>query len=83
MGEDSPSCPTLTVFAERKQGHGIGKTAAYRPGEKIANADGLSLPDTPKEALQKWHPAEQIRKWTDRDPLLSRVRFVRRCISTI
>ncbi len=63
---------------------------SYRPGEKIVNADGLSrlpLPNTPKEAKV---PAEvvmlletllaspilavQIRKWTDRDPLLSRVR---------
>ena len=63
---------------------------SYRPGEKIANADGLSrlpLPDTPREAkvpaevvllLETLQAspisAKQIRKWTDRDPLLSRVR---------
>ena len=57
---------------------------SYRPGEKIANADGLSrlpLPDTPREAkvpaevvllLETLQAspisAKQIRKWTDRDP---------------
>ena len=65
-------------------------TIEYRPGEKIANADGLSrlsLLEAPKEALM---PAEvvfllqtlqsspissqTIKRWTDRDPVLSRVR---------
>ena len=62
-------------------------TISYRPGEKIANSDGLSrlpLPETPEtislpnevvfllQTLQS--SAEQIKRWTDRDPVLARVR---------
>ena len=65
-------------------------TIAYRPGEKIANSDGLSrllLPETPEtislpnevvfllQTLQSSPiSAEQIKRWTDRDPVLARVR---------
>lgn len=63
---------------------------SYRPGEKLANADGLSrlpLPEAPSEVsvpdevvflLQTLQSspitADQIKKWTNRDPILSRVR---------
>ena len=65
-------------------------TITYRPGKKIANADGLSrlpLPEAPSEVpypgevvflLQTLQSspitAEQIKHWTNRDPVLSRVR---------
>ena len=65
-------------------------TITYRPGEKIANADGLSrlpLPEAPSEVpypgevvflLQTLQSspitAEQIKHWTNKDPVLSRVR---------
>ena len=67
-------------------------TISYRPGEKMANADGLSrlpLPESPASAevplpgevvclLQTLQSspitAEQIRQWTTKDPILSRVR---------
>ena len=65
-------------------------TISYRPGEKIANSDGLSrlpLPETPQtislpnevvfllQTLQSSPiSAEQIKRWTDRDPVLARVR---------
>ena len=63
---------------------------SYRPGEKMANADGLSrlpLPDIPTKAtvpqevvflLQTLQDspitAEQVKRWTDKDPILSRIR---------
>ena len=63
---------------------------SYRPGEKLANADGLSrlpLPENPKESpipeelvllldTVRTTPitVKQIKQWTDRDPILSRVR---------
>ena len=65
-------------------------TISYKPGERHANADLLSrlpLPETPAEVptppeiilmmetLQGTPvSAKNIRQWTDRDPLLSRVR---------
>ena len=67
-------------------------TISYRPGEKMANADGLSrlpLPESPASAevplpgevvclLQTLQSspitAEQIRQWTSKDPILSKVR---------
>ena len=67
-------------------------TISYRPGEKMANADGLSrlpLPESPASAevprfdevvclLQTLQSspitAEQIREWTTKDPILSRMR---------
>ena len=63
---------------------------SYKPGDDNANADSLSrlpLPDSPAqtpspadivllmETLQSSPvTADNIRKWTDKDPLLSRVR---------
>ena len=65
-------------------------TISYRPGERLANADGLSrlpLPEAPSKAtppaevialLQTLQSspitAEHIKSWTDKDPILSRVR---------
>ena len=65
-------------------------TISYRPGERLANVDGLSrlpLPEAPSKAtppaevialLQTLQSspitAEHIKSWTDKDPILSRVR---------
>ena len=65
-------------------------TITYRPGERLANADGLSrlpLPQVPEKTstpveiislLQTLQSspitADHIKKWTDKDPILSRVR---------
>ena len=65
-------------------------TIRYKPGDKMANADGLSrlpLPEAPKEASMPEElvllldtvrttpiTSKQVKQWTDRDPILSRVR---------
>ena len=65
-------------------------TISYKPGDKHANADSLSRLPLPESPLEVPPPpelvfmletlqgspvqAKQIRQWTDRDPILARVR---------
>ena len=67
-----------------------GYTISYKPGDKHANADSLSRLPLPESPLEVPPPpelvfmletlqcspvqAKQIRQWTDRDPILARVR---------
>lgn len=92
FGENRATSPTASARIQRwaLTLMGYQYTIVHRPGEELANADGLSrlpVPSTSKDPPKPYDTvllmerlnaslvtAAQIREWTNRDPCLSKVR---------